>query len=48
MTKLNKELSQQVSTIGSERDKLKERLRETTEQVDDLKEQVWKYLFSFF
>ena len=40
VTKLNKELSQQVSSIGSERDKLKERLQEATQQVDDLKEQV--------
>ena len=40
VTKHNKELSQQVSTIGAERDKLQERLQESIEQVDDLKEQV--------
>uniref|UniRef100_A0A7M6DIX7 Dynactin subunit 1 n=1 Tax=Clytia hemisphaerica TaxID=252671 RepID=A0A7M6DIX7_9CNID len=40
VTKQNKELSQQVSTIGGERDKLQERLQEAIEQVDDLKEQV--------
>ena len=45
VTKLNKELSQQVSSIGGERDKLKERLQETTEQVDDLKEQVGIFFF---
>lgn len=46
MTKQNKELSQQVSTIGGERDKLQERLQEAIEQVDDLKEQV-RYTMSF-
>jgi len=40
VTKSNKELGQQVSTIGGERDKLQERLHEAIEQVNDLKEQV--------
>ena len=40
VTKSNKELGQQVSTIAAERDKLQGRLHEAIEQVDDLKEQV--------
>lgn len=40
VTKSNKELSQQISTIGGDRDKLQQRLQEAVEQVDDLKEQV--------
>lgn len=40
VTKLNKELSQQISSIGGEREKLQQRLQDALEQVDDLKEQV--------
>ena len=40
VTKSNKEMSQQVSTLANDREKLQERLKEAEQQVDELKEQV--------